>query len=331
MPGIFEHPISIAPMMKRTDRHFRYFMRTISKHTLLYTEMLNTGAVIHGNRERLLSFDESEHPIAIQLGGCEPEKLAESARIAQDFGYDEVNLNVGCPSDRVQNARFGACLMKTPDLVARCVEAMAEAVDIEVTVKHRIGVDDLDSYDDMLRFVDIVADAGCRRFTVHARKAWLQGLSPKENRNVPPLRHPEVYRLKEERPHLIIETNGGIDSIDETKNHLQQVDAVMIGRAAYDDPYLFAEIDRHFYGDDHPIPTRHEIVRKNFDYIRYWNEERGEKLSYITRHYFQLFRGQTGARSFRRHLSENAWRPKANLDTVKEALALVPEQESSVA
>jgi tRNA-dihydrouridine synthase A len=318
-------------MMKRTDRHFRYFMRTISKRTLLYTEMLNTGAVIHGNRERLLGFHESEHPIAIQLGGCDPEKLAESARIAQDFGYDEVNLNVGCPSDRVQNARFGACLMKTPDLVARCVEAMAEAVDIEVTVKHRIGVDDIDSYDDMLRFVDTVADAGCRRFTVHARKAWLQGLSPKENRNVPPLRHHEVYRLKEERPHLTIETNGGVDGIDEIKTHLEQVDAVMIGRAAYDDPYLFATIDRHFYGDDRPALTRHEIIRKNFDYVRYWVEERGEKLSYITRHYFQLFRGQTGGRSFRRHLSEYAWRDEANLDTLKEALALVCEEEMSLA
>ena len=327
----FAHPISVAPMMKCTDRHFRYLMRLISRRALLYTEMVTTGAILHGDRERLLGFDEREGPIALQLGGSDPAELAECARIAEGWGYDEVNLNVGCPSDRVQNGSFGACLMREPELVAECVAAMQGAVSIEVTVKHRIGVDDLDAYEDMLHFVDVVAATGCRRFTVHARKAWLQGLSPEENRNIPPLRHPEVHRLKAERPHLTIETNGGVKTLDDTARHLEHVDAVMIGRAAYDDPYLFAEIDRHFYGDDHPIPTRHEIVRRNFDYIRYWNEERGEKLSYITRHYFQLFRGQTGARSFRRHLSENAWRDDADLDTVKEALALVPEQESSVA
>ena len=228
------HPVSIAPMMKRTDRHFRYFMRGISKHALLYTEMVTTGALIHGPRERLLRYHADEHPISLQLGGDDPNELRLCARMAEDAGYDEVNLNVGCPSDRVQNGQFGACLMKRPERVAEAVVAMKAEVRIPVTVKHRIGVDDLDQYEDMLNFVDIVSKAKADRFSVHARKAWLQGLNPKENREIPPLRYDEVYELKRVRPDLEIEINGGIKTIESMTSHLEHVDAVMIGRAVYE-------------------------------------------------------------------------------------------------
>lgn len=323
----FKHPISVAPMMKRTDRHFRYLMRQITRHTLLYTEMVPAGAIVHRPeaRERFLGFDQVEHPISLQVGGSDPAVLAECARIAEDFGYDEINLNVGCPSDRVKTGHFGACLMAEPDTVARAIEAMMGATKIEVTVKHRIGIDDIDSYDDMLRFVDTVAATGCRRFSVHARKAWLQGLSPEQNRNVPPLRHEEVYRLKEERPNLIIETNGGIKTLDETARHLEHVDAVMIGRAAYDDPYLFADVDRRFYGDDSPVPSRHEIVERLFDYAEYCMKERGCRLGHLSRHFLQIFAGQPGARRWRRHLSDNAHRDDAGVHTLRDALALIPD------
>ncbi len=327
---MFEYPVSIAPMMQRTDRHYRFFMRQLTEHTLLYTEMLTTGAIIHGDRQRLLGFHECEHPIALQVGGCDPEDLAECARIAQDWGYDEVNLNIGCPSNRVQQARMGACLMKTPEDVARAVEAMGRAVDIEVTVKHRIGVDDLDGYDDMLHFVDTVAEAGCRRFTVHARKAWLEGLDPKQNRNVPPLRHHEIHRLKRERPKLVIETNGGIDSLDEADEHLEHVDAVMIGRAAYDDPFIFADVDRRFYGDDRPTPSRFDVVDALCEYTAPFVEE-GLKLSAMTRHYLQLFRGQPGASAWRRHLSENAYKDDAGPHTLREAARKVRAVAADVA
>ncbi len=322
--GEFAYPVSVAPMMKCTDRHFRFLMRLITRRTLLYTEMVTTGAILHGDRERLLGFDDREKPLSLQLGGSDPSELAECARIAVDFGYDEVNLNVGCPSDRVQTGRFGACLMRDPELVARCVDAMKEAVDIEVTVKHRIGVDDLDSYDDMLLFVDTVAQSGCTRFTVHARKAWLKGLSPKENRNVPPLRHPEVHRLKAERPHLIIETNGGIKTLDEVEAHLHQVDAVMIGRAAYDDPYLFADVDRRFFDDPRLVPTRHEVLE---EYLHYADDQlsRGARLTHLSKHLLQLFSGCPGAKRWRRHLSENAWRDEAGAHTLRAGLELVPE------
>ncbi|RVU48587.1 tRNA dihydrouridine(20/20a) synthase DusA [Lujinxingia sediminis] len=320
----FKHPISIAPMMKRTDRHFRFFMRLISRRTLLYTEMVTTGAILHGDRDQHLRFDDSEHPISLQLGGDDPNELAQCARIARDWGYDEVNLNVGCPSDRVQNGNFGACLMKTPETVARAVEAMREAVDIEVTVKHRIGVDELDDYAHMQRFVDTVAAAGCTRFSVHARKAWLQGLSPKENRNVPPLRYPEVWRLKEERPELTIEINGGILTMDQAAEHLEHVDAVMIGRAAYDNPYQFSDVDRRFYGEQSAPRTRHEVARAMYPYIER-HLSQGGKLSHISGHLLQLFAGQPGARRYRRHLSENAWREGAGVHTLEQALNLMQE------
>lgn len=331
MTDLVTYPVSIAPMMQRTDRHFRYVMRRLTRHTFLYTEMLTTGAILHGDRERLLGFDDDEHPVALQLGGSDADELADAARIGQQFGYDEINLNVGCPSNRVQNARIGACLMDAPEVVARAVEAMRRAVDVEVTVKHRIGIDELDSYDHMRRFVDIVADAGCRRFIVHARKAWLDGLSPRQNRNVPPLRHPEIYRLKKERPDLVIETNGGVDSHDEIARHLDHVDGVMIGRAAYDDPWLFAEVDRRYYGDDRALSSRREAVEALFDYVRHWTEERGIRLHRISRHLLQLFRAQPGARAWRRHLSENANRDGAGVDVLREGLELVEQIRRSVA
>ncbi|MEM8929609.1 MAG: tRNA dihydrouridine(20/20a) synthase DusA [Acidobacteriota bacterium] len=317
-------PVSAAPMMDRTDRHFRFLLRAISRHTLLYTEMVTTGALLHGDRERHLAFHPVEHPIAIQLGGDDPGALAECARMAADHGYDEVNLNVGCPSDRVQKGRFGACLMAEPERVAAAVEAMRRAVDVPVTVKHRIGIDDRDRYEDMLCFVDTVAEAGSDRFTVHARKAWLSGLSPKENRTIPPLRHPEVYRLKRERPDLVIETNGGVATLDEVAAHLAHVDAVMLGRAAYADPWQFATVDRRFFDASEPSPTRREVVQALVDYA----EERlaaGTPLNHVTRHAVNLMVGHRGARAWRRHLSQNAHRPGADPQVLLDAMDLVPE------
>ncbi len=322
----FEHPVSIAPMMQRTDRHYRYFMRGLSRRTLLYTEMVTMGAILNGDRPHLLDFDECEHPIALQIGGDDPDKMAECARIAQDWGYDEVNINVGCPSDRVQNGNFGACLMAQPEVVAACVESMMRAVDIPVTVKHRIGIDEIDQYDDMARFVRIVSEAGATRFTVHARKAWLQGLSPKENRNVPPLRYEEVNRLKREFPHLVVEMNGGIKTLDEMQEHLRHVDAVMLGRAAYDDPYLFATVDQVFYGESTPIPTRHEAVERMFDYCDAWAAT-GIKMTNVLRHVLHIFDGQPGARRFRQVISEKAHLDGADSDVLREALDCVsPER-----
>lgn len=317
----FRYPVSIAPMMDRTDRHYRWMMRLITRRTLLYSEMITPNAIIFGDREHLLGHAE-EGPVSLQLGGDDPVALAKAARIGQEWGYDEVNLNVGCPSDRVQNGNFGACLMKTPEVVARAVEALREAVDIEVTVKHRIGVDDLDRYEDMVRFVEVVSAAGCRRFSVHARKAWLQGLSPKENREIPPLRYAEVYRLKQEFPHLDIEINGGIKTLDETAEHLEHVDAVMIGRAAYDHPWMFSEVDRRFFGEDQVGLTTAEVVEAMAEYAERWLAS-GGKLNAVTRHLLHLFVGQPGARAWRRHLSENAWREGAGPELLIEALEFV--------
>ena len=265
--AIVNNPLSIAPMMDRTDRHYRYFMRQISRRTLLYTEMITTQAIIHGDRHKLLDFSPEEKPLVLQLGGDDPIQLAECAKIGADWGYDGLNLNIGCPSPRVQNGNFGACLMTQPELVAAGVEAMQKAVDIPVTVKHRIGVDECDRYEDMVNFVRIVWGAGCTNFSIHARKAWLQGLSPKENRHVPPLRYEDVYRLKHDFPHLFIEINGGIANIEQAKTHLQFVDAAMIGRAAYDRPYIFATVDRDIYGEDTTPLTRQQIVKAMIPYI----------------------------------------------------------------
>lgn len=316
------HPLSVAPMMDRTDRHFRYFMRQITRKTLLYTEMITAQAILHGDRNKLLGFDPEEKPLSLQIGGDDPQLLAKCAQIAEDMGYDEVNLNVGCPSNRVQSGNFGACLMAQPELVADCVAAMQAAVDIPVTVKHRIGIDECDRYEDMVKFVTTVATAGCRRFTVHARKAWLQGLSPKDNRNIPPLRYDDVYRLKQDNPELWIEINGGIKTLDNVREHLQQVDAVMIGRAAYDTPYIFAVADSQIYDVDASL-TRHQVVMAMLPYIARWTDH-GVKLHSITRHMLQLFHGVPGSRAWKRHLTDNSCRADAGTDTVVAALAQVP-------
>ncbi len=316
------YPLSVAPMMDRTDRHFRYFMRLLTRRTLLYTEMVTAPAILHGDREKLLGFSPEEKPLVLQVGGDDPQQLAVCAKVAEELGYDEINLNVGCPSDRVQNGNFGACLMAQPEKVARAVEAMAGAVRIPVTVKHRIGIDDRDSYEDMANFVAIVSEAGCQHFSVHARKAWLQGLSPKENRTVPPLRYEDVYRLKAEFPHLFIEINGGFISLEGAKGQLDKVDGVMIGRAAYDTPYIFAAADRDIYGEDVAPPTRREVVEAMLPYIDFW-VSRGVKLNSITRHLLQLFAGQPGTKAWKRYLSENAHLPGAGVEVVRAALEKV--------
>ncbi|MBP2227900.1 tRNA-dihydrouridine synthase A [Azospirillum agricola] len=315
------HRLSVAPMMDWTDRQCRYFHRLLSKNTLLYTEMVTTGAVLHGDRERLLGFDAAEHPVALQLGGSDPADLAACARIAEEWGYDEVNLNVGCPSDRVQSGRFGACLMAEPDLVARLVGAMREAVSIPVTVKSRIAIDEMEEWPTLDHFVRTVSAAGCTHFIVHARKAWLKGLSPKENRDIPPLRHDLVHRLKQERPHLTIAINGGIRSLDEAEEHLAGLDGVMIGRAAYETPYLLADADRRVFGGA-PGPDRHAAVAAMASYAEE-RMSRGTPLSAITRHMLGLFQGLPGARAWRRHISENAHRPGAGPDLLLAAAALV--------
>jgi tRNA-dihydrouridine synthase A len=310
-------------MMECTDRHFRVLMRHITRRTLLYTEMIVTGAILRGDRARFLDFSPVEHPISIQLGGDDPTQLAECARIAQDWGYDEVNLNVGCPSSRVRSGSFGACLMARPETVARAVEAMRAAVAIPVTVKHRIGIDDHDRYEDMLGFVRAVAAASADRFTVHARKAVLGGLSPKENREIPPLRHHDVHRLKAELPHLAIEINGGLGDLDAAAAQLAHVDAAMIGRAAYDDPWIFAGADRRFFGSDW-APTSRAAVAEAMTGYADDQARRGVSLHHVTRHMLQLFSGQRGARAWRRFLSEQAQRQGAGPEVIRQALARLP-------
>jgi tRNA-dihydrouridine synthase A len=313
------HRFSVAPMMEWTDRHCRYFHRQLSRHALLYTEMVTAPAIIHGNRAKLLGFDPAERPVALQIGGSDPGELAEAARIGEGFGYDEINLNVGCPSDRVQAGRFGACLMAEPELVAECVAAMRAAVSVPVTVKCRIGIDDQDSEADFARFIETVAAAGCGVFIVHARKAWLNGLSPKENRTLPPLDYGRVYRLKAARPDLTIVINGGIASLDEASAHLAHLDGVMLGRAAYQSPALLLSVDERFFGG---APQAAHPAAPIMRMIPYIEQElaRGEKLSSITRHMLGLVQGLPGARSFRRHLTERAVRPSAGVEVIFEAL-----------
>ena len=314
--------IAVAPMMARTDRHCRYFLRQISRQVRLYSEMVTTAAVLHGDRARLLGFDAAEHPVALQLGGAEPAALAECARIAAAWGYDEVNLNIGCPSDRVQAGRFGACLMAEPALVARCFAAMQDAVAIPVTVKHRIGIDDQADWPALNGFVAALVGAGCRHVIVHARKAWLRGLSPKENRDVPPLRYELVYRLKDAFPDLAVTINGGIRTLDEAAVHLAHVDAVMLGRAAYEEPYVLAEADARFFGDPARPPSRHAVVERMAPYIEA-AVARGTPPQAVARHMIGLFNGLPGARAWRRSLSDNAGRPGADADIVRAAAALV--------
>lgn len=314
---------SVAPMLDWTDRHYRYMVRLISKHQLLYTEMVTTGAIIHGKGD-YLSYNDEEHPLALQLGGSNPTDLAICAKRAQEYGYDEVNLNVGCPSDRVQNGRFGACLMAEPKLVADCVDAMRAVVDIPVTVKHRIGIDELDSYQFLTDFVGEVSEAGCETFIVHARKAWLSGLSPKQNREIPPLNYERVYQLKRDFSDLIISINGGITSLEQTKEHLEHVDGVMIGREAYQNPYVLAGVDSEIFGDGREILSRHQVVEHMLPYIEK-HLQNGGKLNHISRHMLTLFMGMTGAKQWRRYISENATKKGAGLEVIEQALSLVSE------
>jgi tRNA-dihydrouridine synthase A len=314
--------ISVAPMMDWTDRHCRYFMRLISPRAFLYTEMVTANAIHYGDARSLLRYDPSEHPIAIQLGGSDPAMMAEAAGLAAEFGYDEVNINVGCPSDRVQSGQFGACLMAQPELVAECYSSMQSAADVPVTVKTRIGIDDTDSDEFFMRFVDTVAAAGCRKFVVHARIAILEGLSPKENRSVPPLNYERVYRLRETHPELQVIINGGITEIDHVDAVLPHVDGVMIGRQAYHHPWFLAELERHFDPAFEP-PSRREVIEQMIPYIEQELAD-GERLGRITRHMVGLFAGMPGARAWRRYLSENAYREDAGTEVLFEALDAMP-------
>ncbi|WP_082469569.1 tRNA dihydrouridine(20/20a) synthase DusA [Vibrio furnissii] len=321
--------LSVAPMLDWTDRHCRYFHRLLSSQTLLYTEMVTTGAIIHGKGD-FLAYNEEEHPLALQLGGSNPVDLARCAKLAQERGYDEINLNVGCPSDRVQNGRFGACLMAEPELVAQCVAAMKAVVDIPVTVKTRIGIDDQDSYEFLIHFVTVVSEqGGCEQFTIHARKAWLSGLSPKENREIPPLDYPRAYQLKQDFPQLTIAVNGGVKSLAEAKEHLQHLDGVMIGREAYQSPYLLAEVDQQIFGLDTPVKKRSQVVQEMYPYIEQQLAQ-GSYLGHITRHMLGLFQNMPGARQWRRHISENAHKAGAGIEVVEQALAKIPYQELDV-
>jgi tRNA-dihydrouridine synthase A len=316
------HRFSVAPMMDWTDRHCRVFHRLLTRRALLYTEMVTSAAIIHGKREKLLGFSAAEHPVALQLGGSDPRELAEAAGIGEAFGYDEINLNVGCPSDRVQAGRFGACLMAEPDLVAECVASMRTAVSIPVTVKCRIGIDEQDSEADFTRFVETVAAANCTTFIVHARKAWLSGLSPRQNREVPPLDYTRVYRLKASRPDLTVVLNGGIASLDEAEAHLAHVDGVMLGRAAYQNPALLTEVDHRMFGDS---PGAADPAQALLGMIPYIEAElrKGERLSAITRHMVGLVQAVPGARAFRRHLTEAAVQPGAGVEVIVGALAML--------
>lgn len=315
-------------MMDWTDRHCRFFHRQLSTHARLYTEMLTADAVLHGDRDRLLGFDATEHPVALQLGGCAPEALARAVEVATEWGYDEINLNIGCPSSRVQQGRFGACLMREPERVALCVDAMRARTHVPVTVKCRIGVDDHDSENNFSRFIDIVADGGCKIFIVHARKAWLKGLSPKQNREVPPLDYDRVYRLKARRPDLTIIINGGIETLDDAEQHLQHVDGIMMGRAAYQNPYVLAGVDARFFASQVPPPTRAHVMKAMIPYA-HRHIERGGRLNNIARHILGLYHGQARARAFRRHLSEAATNENANGDVLRRALEIVGETAAS--
>ena len=314
----------VAPMMDWTDRHDRYFLRLISKKARLYTEMITADAIIHGDKDRLLRFHAAEHPLALQLGGSDPEKLAIAARVGLDYGYDEINLNVGCPSDRVQSGRFGACLMEEPDLVAACIAAMREAVSdaLPVTVKCRIGVDDQEPEKALFELVEKTKQAGCRVFIVHARKAWLQGLSPKQNRDIPPLDYELVYRLKQQHPDLLIVINGGIDTLAAAQSHLDHVDGVMLGRAAYKTPYILSEVDQLFYGATHAAVAREDIVSQLIPYAQDLLAD-GTPLHALTRHLMGLYQAQPGGRIWRRHLSENAPKNKAGIEVLHEGLDIM--------
>ncbi len=316
-------------MLDWTLTHQRYFMRLISQHAVLYTEMVTTGALIYGDRDRYLAYNPEEHPVALQLGGSDPKDMAKCALMAQEYGYDEVNINVGCPSERVQKGAFGACLMLEPALIAECVSEMkAAASQMPVTVKHRIGVDEHDSYEQLVSFIEVVAAAGCETFIVHARKAWLKGLSPKENREIPPLSYDSVYQLKQDFPQLEIIINGGITTLTDSSNHLKHVDGVMVGREAYHNPYKWAQVDTLLYQSSRTIPDRHQVLDQFMRYVAKQLEQ-GVQLSHMTRHILGLFHGQPGARAWRRHLSENAPKKGAGIEVLQQAKEIQLEHQKA--
>ena len=313
---------TVAPMLDWTDRHCRFFHRLLTKEAVLYTEMVTTGAILYGDPARQLRFNSQEHPVALQLGGSEPQELAQCARIAQDYGYDEINLNVGCPSERVQKGAFGACLMAEPQLIAECVSAMQAAVAIPITVKNRIGIDDQEDYVDLHNFIDTVSQAGCQTFIIHARKAWLKGLSPKENREIPPLRYDLVYQIKQAFPALEIIINGGITTLEQCQQHLQHVDGVMVGREAYHNPWLLTQVDPLLYGTPAPLESRQAALLAMLPYVQA-QLDAGVPLGHISRHLLGLFQGMPGARAFRRLISENAHKPDAGVKLLRDALAKI--------
>ena len=325
-----KYRFSIAPMMEWTDRHCRFFHRLLTRRALLYTEMITTGAVLHGDRARLLAFDRAEHPVALQLGGSDPRQLAQCARIAADLGYDEINLNVGCPSDRVQEGRFGACLMAEPALVGDCVAAMSASVRIPVTVKCRIGIDEQDPEEALETLTSAVKQAGVAALIVHARKAWLAGLSPRENRDVPPLDYDRVYRLKAAHRGLAVVINGGVLDLDQVRTHLEHLDGVMMGRAAYQEPWRLLEVDPVLFGEPARFASPREAAEALIPYIER-ELARGTRLHAITRHVLGLFRGVPGARAFRRHLATEGVKPGADAHTFRAALALVMEIDAPIA
>lgn len=314
------HPsrFSVAPMMDLTDRHARYLLRLISKRALLYTEMITVDALLHGDRDRLLAYNPTEHPLALQLGGSDPEKLAACCKIAEQAGFDEVNLNVGCPSDRVQSGQIGACLMLVPNTVAHCFAAMQEACSIPVTVKCRLGVDEQNTYETLPAFINTMHEAGCVSFSIHARTAWLKGLSPKQNRDVPPLDYGLVYDIKRQFPDIQIIINGGIDSVEATCEHLRRVDGVMMGRKAYYEPYTLRDIDRIVFGESIAAPSREEIFAEYLHYVEKRLDE-GVALKHMSKHVLGLFHGVQGARAFRRYISENAYAADAGLKVLVDA------------
>jgi len=318
---MISHKLSVAPMLDWTDKHCRYFYRVMSKHTVLYTEMVTTGAILFGKGD-YLSFNDEEHPVVLQLGGSDPIALTECDKQAEQKGYDEININVGCPSDRVQNGRFGACLMAEPNVVAECIDKMQAAVNIPVTVKSRIGIDDLDSYEFLHTFIDTVGQAGCQHFIVHARKAWLSGLSPKQNREVPPLDYARVYKIKKDFSQLEISINGGIKTFEESKEHLLHIDGVMIGREIYQNPYMLTQADQELWTSDRAILSRAEVIEQMSVYIDKYVAQ-GGRVWHVVRHMLGLCNGLPGARQFRRYLSENAGKESANSNVLREAFAKV--------
>ena len=322
MPSKINRRFSVAPMLDWTDKHERYFLRLMSKHALLYTEMVTTGALIHGDKERHLGFNKEEHPVALQLGGSEPKAMALCAKMAEDYGYDEVNINVGCPSDRVQSGAFGACLMAEADLVAENVSAMRQTVKIPVTVKNRIAIDEMDEYETLHNFIQTVSEAGCNTFIIHARKAWLKGLSPKQNRDVPPLNYELVYQMKQDFPNIEIIINGGIKTLDECGSHLQQVDGVMVGREAYHNPFIMNQVDEKIYGDSANTNTRFDVLESFIEYMEAQLKQ-GVYLKHMSRHILGLFPAMQGAKAWRRHISENAHKKGAGIEVIRTAVGFL--------